>query len=355
MQLFHPSFTFNGLHYESADELLHFAKKLKDHGDDYEIHMGKFLEKWLGPDTHILVKTSGSTGKPKKISLSKSAMIHSARATATYFKLGENTSALLCLPANFIAGKMMLVRAMVLGWQLHVVAPEKDALTQYDNDYDFVAMVPYQVYFSLPALKKVKKLIIGGGPITSDLEQKLQHVPTEAFATYGMTETVTHIAIRRINGPARTEVFSALPTVKFSVDTRNCLRIQAPGIIEEDIVTNDVVKLISATSFEWLGRYDNVINSGAVKVFPEKVEEKLAAHITYPFIIASEIDEALGERIILILEKRDEALLPNYAQAFATLHPYEKPKRIYTVSEFPYTETGKVKRNDVIQMLRKYK
>jgi len=151
-QILHPAFTLNGIHFESVKELIQFAKELESEGDDFEVSLGKFVQKWLNEEETILVKTSGATGKSKKIPLKKEWMIHSARATGVYFKLGEKTLALLCLPSNFIAGKMMLVRAMVLGWDLHVVSPEKDALTQYDNDYDFVAMVPYQVLHSIEAL-----------------------------------------------------------------------------------------------------------------------------------------------------------------------------------------------------------
>ncbi len=351
----HPAFTLNGLHFETAEELHGFAKQLKADGDEHEVSMGKFLIRWLDDNDTIPVRTSGSTGKPKKIALSKSSMINSAMATGTFFKVGEHASALLCLHPKFIAGKMMIVRAMVMGWQLHVVAPEKDALTQYDNDYDFAAMVPYQVNHSIKDLGKVKKLIIGGGPVSNELEAKLQKVDTEAFATYGMTETCTHIAVRRLNGPARSNTYSAMPDVKFDVDKRGCLRIEAPKIVDEVLKTNDIVDLRSKTSFRWLGRYDNVINSGGIKIYPESVEQQLQTYISYPFIIASEKDEALGERLILVLEKNSDEQLPNYTEAFSKLAPYEKPKRIYTVSKFAYTKTGKVKRRHIMEVVRKYR
>jgi len=351
---FHSAFTFNGLQYDTKKELQVFAKSLQQEGDDYEIHIGDFILAWLDDTDAVKVKTSGSTGKPKKIQLSKKAMVNSAKATAAYFKLGEGTSALLCLPANYIAGKMMLVRAMVMGWNLHVVAPEKDALTQYDNDYDFVAMVPYQVHYSLQDLNKVKKIIIGGGPVSKELEEQLQSVSTEVFATYGMTETITHVAVRRINGPARSKTFSALPNVKFSQDERECLVISAPNISEEKVVTNDMVTLQSPTSFVWQGRYDNVINSGGVKIFPEKVEEKLSEKIMEPFIIASEKNNELGERVILVIEMTSDSI-PDYSKAFEVLSKYERPKKVISLSKFPYTETGKVKRAALLKILQNYK
>jgi O-succinylbenzoic acid--CoA ligase len=334
--------------------VLDFAHSLKRDGAPHERSMGKFIIKWLNDDPNITVKTSGSTGKPKKIFLSKEAMVNSAKATGTYFKVGEKTTALLCLHPKFIAGKMMLVRAMTLGWHLHVVAPEKDALTQYDNDYDFAAMVPYQVRHSIDALGKVKKLIIGGGAISLQLDALLQDVSTEAFATYGMTETITHIAVRRINGPAKSQSYHGLPDVKFKTDQRGCLVIEADEIHPETIVTNDLVNLNTPTSFEWLGRFDNVINSGGVKIYPEKIEQKLADIIDFPFIITSQPDEELGERVILVIENRNEVRIPNYSEVFATLTGYEKPKKIYTVSKFPYTENGKIKRKEVLSILKKY-
>jgi O-succinylbenzoic acid--CoA ligase len=354
-QTLHPAFTLNGLHYDSDEELLRLAKKLEKDGDDFEVDIGKFIQKWLNDEDSVKVRTSGSTGKSKKISITKQHMINSAKATGAYFNLGEKTSALLCLSAKYIGGKMMLVRAMVLGWDLHIVAPEKDALTQYDNDYDFVAMVPYQLYHSIAALKKVKKLIIGGGAVSKELEEKVQGISTEIYATYGMTETISHIAIRKINGESRSDVYKALPDVKFSTDSRECLVIYAPTIDDELIVTNDLVELLSPSEFRWLGRYDNVINSGGFKIFPEKIEEKLAPFIKLPFIVASEKDEELGERLILIVENPEKYRLPNYSRAFASLEKYEQPKKIYTISKFPFTETEKIKRADVLQLLRKYK
>jgi len=243
---------------------------------------------------------------------------------------------------------------MVLGWNLHIVAPQKDALTQYDNDYDFVAMVPYQVAHSISALNKVHKLIIGGGAISKELDAKLQEVDTEVFATYGMTETITHIAVRRINGLAKSNHYTALPNVKFIIDERGCLTICAPEISVENVITNDVVNLISPTSFEWLGRFDNVINSGGIKMHPEQIEEKLSTFLELPFIITSEKDTKLGERIILIFENKEKKNPPDFSEAFSYLTSYERPKKVYAFSKFPFTETGKINRLEVISLLNKH-
>jgi O-succinylbenzoic acid--CoA ligase len=353
-QILHPAFKLNGLEFSSAEEVLNFADGLLEDGNEQEASVVKFLEKWFDFTETVTVRTSGSTGKPKLIELRKEHMVNSAKATGTFFKTGTNTKALLCLSADYIAGKMMLVRAMILGWDLHIVTPSKDSLTEYDNDYDFVAMVPYQVWHSIESLDKVKKLIIGGGRIPAELEEKLQDVNTEAFATYGMTETSTHVAVRRLNGPARSDSFSALPEVKFSIDERNCLVINAPNVLDAPIITNDVVILNSPTNFKWLGRYDNVINSGGIKIYPEMLEAKLAPHISNNFLIASEKDPELGERVIMVFEGNEDTV-PNLSEAFQKLQPHERPKRVYSLSRFVFTETGKLKRKDVLKVLQKYK
>ena len=350
----HPSFKFNGLEFETSEEIVVFAKQLKHKGAKHEVAIAKFIVKWFNDKPYIKVKTSGSTGAPKKIKLLKTNMVQSAFATGVYFNLGTNNTALLCLSAKYIAGKMMLVRALTMGWDLHVVAPDKDAITQYDNTYDFAAMVPYQVYHTLNALDKIKKLIIGGGVIDPDLEAKLQTKSTQVYATYGMTETITHVALRRVNGENKTNVYTALANVKFDVDSRGCLVIDAPNLGNLHLVTNDVVTLLDSKSFEWLGRYDNVINSGGVKLYPEKIEQQLRDFIKVPFIISSLQDPALGEQLILVLELDDPKKVAAYRDIITELDPYHRPKKIFTLSKFPVTDTGKIKRNGIKSLLKGY-
>ncbi len=198
--LLHPKFKLNGEVFSSAETLKLYANRLIEKGKDDEAAIGKFILEWLDGNDFITVKTSGSTGIPKEIKLLKKHVFNSANATVSYFDLKDNTKALLCLPSEYIAGKMMLVRAMTAGWDLHPVAPEKNPLENIDSDFDFTAMVPYQVFHSLADLQKVKKLIIGGGAIPWRLEEDLQKCETHIFATYGMTETISHIAIRPLNG-----------------------------------------------------------------------------------------------------------------------------------------------------------
>lgn len=350
--LLHPQFRLNGEAFPSAEALKERANYLIENGKDDEVAIGKFILEWLDENDFITVKTSGSTGIPKNIKLQKNHVFNSAEATVKYFDLTENTKALLCLSSEYIAGKMMLVRAMTAGWDLHTTAPEKNPLENIDDAFDFSAMVPYQVFHSLKDLHKVKKLIVGGGAVPAELDQQLQKIKTRVFATYGMTETISHVAVRPMNGKEKSAIFSALPEVNFSLKENNCLQIHATEISEESIVTNDVVELISPTSFKFLGRADNVINTGGVKVHPEVVEEKLSLHINLPFFIASEKDEALGERVILIIESEEYFQLKDFFTAFKSLSTYEKPKHIYSVSRFIYTETGKIKRAVVLKNLQ---
>ena len=351
MKVLHSNFKLNGESFSSAEALKEVANHLVEKGNNDEPAIGKFILEWLDKNDYIAVKTSGSTGIPKTITLKKEHVFNSAQATINYFDLKENTKALLCLSSEYIAGKMMLVRAITAGWDLHIAAAEKKPLESLESNFDFTAMVPYQVFHSLTDLHKVKKLIIGGGAVSSTLEQQLQQVSTKVFATYGMTETISHIAVRPINGAEKSGIFSALPGVIFSQDQNNCLQIHAPEVSEEIVATNDVVALISPTSFKFLGRIDNVVNTGGVKVHPETVEEKLSHHIAGTFFIGSEKDDALGEKVILIIESEEMQSLENYSELFKTLSAYEKPKKIYTVPQFIYTETGKVKRAEVLKKL----
>jgi O-succinylbenzoic acid--CoA ligase len=349
--LLHPKFKLNGEAFPSAENLKIHAKHLIEKGKDNEVAIGKFILEWLDENDFITVKTSGSTGTPKEIKLQKKHVFNSANATVTYFDLRENTKALLCLSSEYIAGKMMLVRGMIAGWDLHTTSPEKNPLENSDENFNFTAMVPYQVFHSLKDLHKVKKLIVGGGAVPLELEQQLQKVNTQVFATYGMTETISHIAVRPLNGSEKSAVFSALPKVNFSQTENGCLQIHAPEISEETVVTNDVVELLSPTSFKFLGRIDNVINTGGVKVHPEVIEEKISLHLKQPFFIASEKDNALGERVILIIESEKQLQLEDYSEVFEMLSAYERPKKIYSIPQFFYTETGKIKRAEILKKI----
>ena len=350
-QSWHPSFKLNGLSFDSLESLEEFLNSIKTQGDQHERDLAEFLSQWLNPEPHVISFTSGTTGAPKKCFLSKSKMRLSAQTTGDFFGMGPGTSALLCLPLSFIAGKMMVVRALVLGWDLHVVAPIKDALTQYDSNYDFVALVPHQLAFSYRALDKVNTLIVGGGVLPEHLKKKLQQSSVKAYATYGMTETLTHVAARALNGTQQSEVYKAMPEVTFTSDDRGCLVIHAPNLLDDALVTNDLVQLVDSHSFKYLGRIDEVINSGGVKHSPEVLERKLRQYLSGNFVISSAPHPTLGEQIVLV---KDHSGPSNESvnQAITHLMPLERPKLILNLEAIPITDTGKFKRKELRDLIR---
>ncbi len=331
---------------------------IKD-GEVYEQEVGSFLLDWLNEKDHIVVQTSGSTGKPKKIKVYKQHMVNSAKATGKFFKIEENTTALLCLPANYIAGKMMLIRAMVLGWKIDLVPPKTNPLDTVYKQYDFCAMVPLQLDNSLNRLHLIKKMIVGGGPVSEHLKELIQGVKTKIFETYGMTETVSHIAARRVNPKKKDKkdahFFKALPNITLSVDNRNCLVIKAPQLNDQTIVTNDVVELKTYKKFLWKGRFDNVINSGGVKLYPEEIETKLQLLIEYRFFITSLPDQTLGDRVILIIERDYDKIayltLQEGLNNLKTLNKFENPKEIHFLPQFIETDNGKVQRRKTLELV----
>ena len=316
-------------------------------------------------------------------------MVNSALATGSFFDLGKGTTALLCMNPEFIAGKMMLVRALILGWKLDIVTPSLNSLKDVKKKFDFTAMIPLQVTNSFDDLHKIKKLIIGGGVISKELENQLQELETECFATYGMTETVSHIAIQKLNnspslrgGTTKQSYdvnhnlissgiekfhYNLLPNISISKDVRNCLVINAPKIAEEQIITNDIVELTSKNSFKWLGRYDNIINSGGVKLIPEQIEEKISKIIDQRFFVAGIPDEVLGEKLVLVVEiqrnkevkeqrgkvEKRKAVISNAMKNLTTLDKYEIPKEIYFIEKFIETATKKIQRKKTLNIFTK--
>lgn len=375
LKTFHKSFKINGISFTTVDEILRYSCNFSD-------DTCSFLKNWFSEEDRILVKTSGSTGIPKIISLLKSQMINSALATGKYFDLKENTTALLCLPVAYIAGKMMFVRAITLGWHLDVIESNSHPLKDIEKEYDFAAMVPLQLENSLSKINLIKQLIVGGGVVSNTLQDKLQHISTRVFATYGMTETITHIAVKKLNNFScvissaveksqhesfENTFYQTLPNVTIYKDQRNCLVIAAPKVSKEVVFTNDVVNLISDTQFEWLGRFDNVINSGGIKLHPEKIEEQLSKIITSRFFVTGISDGRLGEKLILVVEQNDDDnvissssnsknLISNEVEKsliskisnLEALSKFEIPKEIHFIKHFIETETGKIQRKKTL-------
>ncbi len=337
----HNRFKLNGFHLDK-DDLCRVAYSFIKEGEDFEKPVGDFLLDWFDGKSYIEMQTSGTTGAPKVISVSKQAMVNSALATGDFFELQPGNKALHCLPVKYVAGKMMLVRAMILGLDLDFVAPSSNPLRNNETDYDFVAMVPLQAQNSIQELKKVKKLIVGGAKVNNALEKQLIKLKTQSYETYGMTETITHIAAKKVGEKA----FTVLPHVTISYDDRNCLVIHAPRISEEVIVTNDIVELMNENQFVFLGRIDNVINSGGIKLIPEQIEEKLTGKIEARFFIASKVDKELGEKVVLVIEGKKQNLDESI---FSVLDKYEKPKEIIFISKFKETANGKIMRKESLK------
>ena len=344
----HPKYKFQEIHYDFED-LKELSYSLVKEGQEYEKAIGNFLMDWLDDSDSLEVHTSGSTGVPKTITLKKEHMVNSALATGAFFKMGPGTKALQCLATDHIAGKMMLVRAMVLGWEIDIVLPSSDPLQFTSKHYGFVAMVPLQVQGSISNLNQIDTLIIGGAPISPELKSGLNKVDTHIFETYGMTETITHIAVRELSKDSVNNNFKALPEVVFTKDERDCLVIEAPTVSDGIITTNDVVNLISSSEFQWLGRYDNVINSGGVKLIPEQLESKLSSLINLRFFVSGIPDAQLGKKMVLVVEGNvDTEQLHVDIKSLNSISKYEIPKEIFSVPKFVETGSGKVNRNETL-------
>ncbi len=342
----HPGFKLNGISLSEA-ALLELAYCMIKEGESFEIAIGDFIIDWLSKSDRITVTTSGSTGLQKPIVLKKEHMFNSALATGEFLNLRPEKTALLCLPADYIAGKMMLVRAMVLGLELDYLAPSSTPLRDNKKTYDFTAMVPLQLQNSLPNLFQIKKLIVGGAPVLGTLLQQIKESTTSIYETYGMTETITHIALKNIS--AGEPFFKTLPNISLSRDQRDCLVINAPMISDAEITTNDVVRLISAYEFEWLGRYDSIINSGGIKLNPESIEKKLATLIPGRFFVTGIPDSILGQKLVLVLEGSYQSNLLDNIQNLKSLQKFEIPKEIYTTAEFSLTPNGKIQRMETLK------
>lgn len=316
----------------------------------------QFLTEWHGDDPTLEVMTSGSTGKPKLITVEKRRMEASARMTCRFLGLQRGDNALLCLPLDYIAGKMMVVRALSWGLRLICVNPDSHPLKGISSEevIDFAAMVPLQVWQSLQVaeerqrLVNIRQLIIGGGAIDDALAAELRHWPNAVWSTYGMTETLSHIAMRRLSGAEATEWYSPLPEVGISLTEEGRIRIDAPAVCQQPIVTNDIGELQGgdtndeAIRFRILGRSDNVICSGGIKIQAEEVERMLRPYIKTPFCITRRKDKLLGQAVTLLTEQADAEELRQLCEK--VLPRNWKPRYYTSTDHLPMTATGKIAR-----------
>ncbi|HCZ35641.1 MAG TPA: hypothetical protein DHV26_06895 [Cytophagales bacterium] len=323
-----------------------------------------FCNAWLNGKTNFELQTSGSTGIPKRINAKRQQLIASANITARFLKLEANQTALVCLDTKYSAGLMMLGRAMEVEMNIVVTPPEANPLQALDPaiQVDFAAFVPYQIEAILKSpqhekLNTIKNLIIGGAPLSEQTKVALQYFTNNMYATYGMTETLTHIALQKIN-EATDNTFQVLPGFDVGTDVRGCLTVKAIHLGNEVIITNDLVELISKNQFLWLGRIDGVINSGGVKIIPEKVEAVVATifnklNLLNRFFITGLPNAQLGETVTLVVEgiltkEQTESLRQNLSH---TLSRYENPKAIYCLEKFVYTNSGKINRPETILLI----
>lgn len=338
-----------------------------------------FLSEWNNDSDRVLVHTSGSTGKPKPMMVEKKRMLNSARITCDFLGLKPGDSALLCMSLDYIAGKMVVVRSIERHLHLISVSPSGHPLKNIDlkdvngkgvnGEITFAAMVPMQVYNTLQVpeererLTHIRHLIIGGGAIDASLEKELQALPGNIaiWSTYGMTETLSHIALRRINGDESSEWYQPFDSVHISQTEEGCLVIDAPQVCAETLVTNDIVEIepyiynkVEKLRFRIKGRKDNVICSGGIKIQIEEVETLLKPHLEKPFMLAKKKDGKFGEIAVLLSEdediKRVEAtvrrLLSDESEKSSDHKKYKYwiPKEFRYVEHLPLTETGKPKR-----------
>ena len=303
----------------------------------------EFLEEWRDESPYVRVQTSGSTGAPKQMLVEKRRMLASARRTCDFLGLQPGDTALLCMSLDYIAGKMMVVRALERHLKLICVEPSGHPMKQRDG-YTFAAMVPMQVYNSLQVaeererLREIKHLIIGGGAVDEALAQELKDFPNGVWSTYGMTETLSHIALRRLNGDEASEWYTPFPSVEVSLSEDGCLVIDAPEVCEERLVTNDIAELDGDGRFRILGRKDNVICSGGLKIQAEEVERLLRSHLKEPYLVTKRPDARLGEAMVLLTE---DSVSEARQVCERILTKYHQPRAYIHVDHIPQTETGK--------------
>ncbi|MCH5308629.1 MAG: AMP-binding protein [Prevotella sp.] len=315
----------------------------------------EFLKEWNDASDTVLVHTSGSTGKPKPMRVEKRRMLNSARITCDFLGLRQGDTVLLCMPLDYIAGKMMVVRALERGLRLLSVEPSGHPLATIDSPIDFAAMVPMQVYNSLQMAEErerfmqIRHLIIGGGAIDDDLATELRGFPNAVWSTYGMTETLSHIALRRLSGADASEYYTPFPSVQVSLSDDDCLVIDAPEVCPQTLVTHDIAELLPSSQFRIIGRKDNVICSGGIKIVAEEIERLLRPHLHTPYLISKRPDPKFGEIVVLLTEG---SITDARSICERVLSKFHQPRAYVHVARIPMTQTNKPARKQAEQLAR---
>ena len=331
--------------------------------NEFEEKVISFLQDWFSHSETVSVQTSGSTGIPKVFEIEKKRMLNSAKMTCDFLGLKEGDTALLCLPVQYISGKMMLVRAIER--KLKVIISVPSSAPEISENVEFCAMTPLQVQNSLDKIHFIKNLIIGGAAVSEKLKSQISrelstinHQPsTNIYETYGMSETLSHIALKQIS-PVQENYFTILNDVEISVDERNCLKIFAPKLNPEILQTNDIVELMHFDSaqgdkkqFKFLGRFDNVINSGGVKIFAEELENLVKKHIDKDLVFLGKPDETLGEKLVLVVEGEKDENLKSEILNLKFENKFHIPKEVLFLEKFPRAENGKVLRKEILKLI----
>lgn len=330
---------------------------------EFEIKIKTFLEEWFSDSETVKVQTSGSTGVPKVFDIEKQKMINSAEMTCNFLGLNEGDTALICLPVEYISGKMMVVRSIIRKLKLMIVDPSSKPIKNLSDEIDFCAMTPLQVENSLDKLHLIKNLIIGGAAVSESLKKKIMQTlktsnsSTQIFETYGMSETLSHIGLKQV-APYAEDYFTVFDNVEISKDERGCLKIFAPKVNAEVLQTNDLVEIKQFDSaqsdkkqFRFLGRIDNVINSGGAKIFPEQLEALVKKEIPNEAVFLGVDDESLGQKLVLIIEGEQSEDILEKISALPFEKNFHKPKEIIFIEKIPRTPNGKVNRIELKNIL----
>lgn len=345
-------------HQEFPEPKTEFDKKVLD-----------FSEEWFSDSKTVKVQTSGSTGTPKIFEIEKQKMLNSAKMTCDILGLEKENSALICLPIEYISGKMMVVRSIERNLKLSVITPSSTPLSELNEEIDFCAMSPLQVENSLDKIHFIKNLIIGGASVSENLKAKIfntlqNHEPQtenhqpKIYETYGMSETLSHIALKEIY-PNANDYFQVLDGIEISLDERDCLKIYAPQLNSEILQTNDLVEIkhfdsaqCSKKQFRFLGRIDNVINSAGLKIHPEELETLVKKEIPNEVIFVGIPDDSLGQKLVLIIEGEKTKTLDEQLSKINYPSKNHQPKEIIFIEKIPRTENGKVNRRELLNLLK---
>ena len=316
---------------------------------EFEEKVISFLKEWYSDSKTVSVQTSGSTGTPKIFEIEKERMLHSAKMTCDILRLQKGDSALLCLPIEYISGKMMVVRAIERSLKLVIKTPSSTPLSGLNEEIDFCAMSPLQVENSLDQIHFIKNIIIGGAAVSENLKKNITQTlkysitQTQVYETYGMSETLSHIALKEIF-PIPEAYFKVLGNVEISLDERKCLQIFAPKLNPERLQTNDLVDLKNEREFRFLGRIDHVINSAGLKIYPEELESLVKKEISNELIFLGIKDERFGQKLILVIEGKKTEMLENILSTIIYPSKNHHPKEIIFLEKFPRIPNGKIDR-----------